>query len=109
MPWRGRSETGADATARLAESVEELDAARREVAQMGAALDGLPLGVILVDARGQVRVRNAQALRLGGPAHGDVLVREAVDKHVARAMAGAESESTVELFGPPRRVLHVRA
>jgi two-component system sensor histidine kinase SenX3 len=38
-----------------------------------------------------------------------VLLRAAIDKHVARALTGEESTSTVELFGPPRRVLHVRA
>ena len=92
-PESGREE----AAAQLADARRDLDSARREIAQMSNALDGLPLGVILVDAAGNVRVRNAAATRLGGAAHGDVLVRAAVDHHVAAALAGSESGSTVEL------------
>ncbi len=104
-----RAETDSAATVRLEEVQRELADARGELAQMLAALDGLPLGVIFVDAKGHQRAGNAPASSLGGAAHGDVLVREAVEKHVARAITGVTSESTLELFGPPRRVLHVRA
>jgi two-component system sensor histidine kinase SenX3 len=109
MRLRGRRDAGVDAAAELAEVRAELEAARREIAQMSNALDGLPIGVVLVDKTGQVRIRNDKAMRLGGAAHSDVLVRAAMDQHIARALKGAESESTVELYGPPRRMLHVRA
>ena len=109
MRLGSRRDTAADIARALAEARADAEALRRELAQMNNALDGLPVGVIVVDGAGRTRVRNAAAMRLGGAAHGDVLVREAVDKHIARALAGSESESTVELFGPPRRVLHVRA
>jgi two-component system sensor histidine kinase SenX3 len=79
------------------------------VDRLRSALDALPVGVVLVDAAGVVRTTNAAALHLGGAAHGDVLVREAVDKHVAQALRGSSSGSTIELFGPPKRVLHVQA
>jgi two-component system sensor histidine kinase SenX3 len=106
---RRRGRRGDEVEAELADAQAELDVRRREIERMSSALDGLPIGVILVDSRGRVQVRNAAADRLGGAAHSDVLVRAAVDENVSRAVTGTESASTVELFGPPRRVLHVRA
>ncbi len=106
---RRRDVTVDDAVHRTA----ELDAARAEGARAGralqraqAALDSLPVGVVMVDARGHVVSRNASTHVAG--AHGEVLVQEAIDRHVEAALAGRESQSAVELFGPPRRVLQVR-
>jgi two-component system, OmpR family, sensor histidine kinase SenX3 len=71
-----------------------------------AALDGLPVGVVLVDADGQVISRN-RATSVGG--HGDVLLQEAVDRQVQQALLGRDTVTAVELFGPPKRVLQVHA
>ena len=87
----------------------ELERANAEVARLQGALDSLPLGVVLVERGGLVRTRNAVASTFGGVAHGDVLVLEAVDKHVQRALQGTESRSSVELFGPPLKVIDVHA
>jgi two-component system sensor histidine kinase SenX3 len=106
---RSRRDTEEDTARALAEARADVEALRGELAQISNALDGLPVGVVVVDSAGGIRVRNAAAMRIRGAAHGDVLVREAVDKQIKKALAGTESESTVELFGPPRRVLHVRA
>ena len=72
-----------------------------------AALDHLPLGVVLVDADGEVINRNAAATPATG--HADVLLQAAVEQHIDRALAGVVSESSVELFGPPKRTFHARA
>jgi two-component system sensor histidine kinase SenX3 len=84
----------------------ELAASRADVAALGAqitrmegALDGLPNGVVLLDASGRVLFRNRAATTLGGTAHGDVLLRTAIDKHGRSAIAGTSS----------RRVIHVEA
>jgi len=98
-----------DAAAQLLEARAEVARLRAETDRLRRALDSLPVGVVLVDAAGVARTTNAAASRLGGAAHGDVLVREAVDKHVAQALRGDAAGSNVELFGPPKRVLHVQA
>jgi len=87
----------------------ELERVRAEVGRLQSALDSLPLGVVLVERGGLVRTRNAAAQGFGGVAHGDVLVLEAVDKHVQSALRGVESRSSVELFGPPLKVIDVHA
>ncbi len=88
---------------------DEADRLRRELARAQGVLDALPVGIVLVERGGLVRTRNAAAQGLGGSTSGDVLVLEAVDRHAHHALLGRSTESDVELFGPPRRVIHVRA
>lgn len=78
----------------------ELDRAR-------TSLDNLPVGVIVVDAQGVVVTRNLRSHQ--GTVHGMVLVQEAVERHVHAALRGRNSQSSVELFGPPRMVIQVTA
>jgi two-component system sensor histidine kinase SenX3 len=92
----------------------ELDAARRRLAAVElalgrarAALDGLPIGVVLVDPTRAVISRNAAATPARG--HADVLLQGAIDRHVEQGLKGVASQSSVELFGPPKRVLDVSA
>ena len=85
----------------------EIRRLRIELERAQAVLDSLPLGVVLVDADGAVISRNS---RVGGSrGHGDVLVQDAVDRHVQVALQGRESQSSVELFGPPKKTILVRA
>ncbi|MFN8021839.1 MAG: ATP-binding protein [Acidimicrobiales bacterium] len=93
----------AEQAAATASRAERLELSLRRAQ---AALDGLPIGVVLVDADGQVISRN-RATNVGG--HGDVLLQEAVDRQVAQALQGRDTVANVELFGPPKRVLQVRA
>jgi two-component system, OmpR family, sensor histidine kinase SenX3 len=82
---------------------------RDEVTRVQGALDSLPIGIVLVDADGSERVRNTAASHLGGGTHADVLVLEAIDKHVRRALEGDQSSATVDLYGPPMRVVQIHA
>jgi two-component system sensor histidine kinase SenX3 len=91
----------------LADAREEVARLRVELARAQSALDGLPIGVQLVDARGAVLSRN-HSTRVGR-GHSDVLVQEAVDRHVQQALAGKPSVASIELFGPPKRVIQVKA
>jgi two-component system sensor histidine kinase SenX3 len=91
----------------------ELDAARFEVeqaraaeARLRSALGAAPIGIVVADERGQILLRNAAA-HLGG--HADVLLSDTVDRLLASAGRGEFVEERVTLFGPPLRVLAVRA
>ena len=85
----------------------DLDRARVELVRAQVALDSLPIGVVLVDPRGVPVIRNAKTV--AGSGHGDVLVQEAIDRLVPGALAGREAHTSIELFGPPKRVIQVRA
>lgn len=78
-----------------------------EVLQLRRALDALPIGVVLTDPTGQTRVENVAARTYHG--HAAVLVQEAVERHVRRAVRGNASGQTVEFIGPPRTVLAIQA
>jgi two-component system sensor histidine kinase SenX3 len=91
----------------LADLQAELERVRLELHRARTSLDNLPVGVVLVDAEGAVVLRNARSHLASG--HAQVLVQEAVDRHVQAALRGRESHSSVELFGPPKSVIQVTA
>jgi two-component system, OmpR family, sensor histidine kinase SenX3 len=78
-----------------------------EVLKLRRALDALPIGVVLADATGHTTVENIAARTHHG--HAAVLVEEAIERHVRRAVRGTASGQTVEFIGPPRTVLAVDA
>ncbi len=77
--------------------------------RLQAALDAMPNGVIVADREGRVVVRNHAADDAGGDSHNEVLVQAAVQHHLRAALRGGERSQTVELYGPPRRVVVVHA
>ena len=77
--------------------------------RLQAALDAMPYGLIVADQLGQVLVRNHASDRAGADAHNEVLVQAAVQYNLRSAIRGEERSQTVELYGPPRRVVVVRA
>ncbi|HEY4332532.1 MAG TPA: ATP-binding protein [Ilumatobacteraceae bacterium] len=107
----------ARATMRKPEPAPTVDlAAQREVAalqsridRLQSVLDAMPTGVIVADADGRVVVRNRAAEGTGGDAHNEVLVQAAVQHHLRAAVRGGQRTQTVELYGPPRRVVVVHA
>lgn len=82
------------------------DAALAEAATLRAAIDAVPMGVVLVDAAGRVLMRNGAA-DLGGRA--ELLVEEVIERLTRVARDGEVIEEKVTLQGPPLRVLAVRA
>jgi two-component system, OmpR family, sensor histidine kinase SenX3 len=80
-----------------------------ELARLRVALDALPVGVVLADTDGAVLFRNSVSEHIAGSRHADVLVGEAVDALVAGAILGRPRRQTLDLFGPPRRTLLLRA
>ncbi len=91
----------------LADARKEIVRVRLELTRAQSALDALPIGVQLVDSDGQVLSRN-DSTRVGR-GHSDVLVQEAIDRQVRQALAGKASVASLELFGPPKRVIQVKA
>ncbi len=93
----------------------ELDEARTAVAAANdealrwrAALDALPVGVVVANDHGDTLWRNSAAHEAHG-AHADVLLGEALDWVMHRAAEGQGSTKTVDLFGPPRHVYSLQA
>lgn len=92
------------------------DEARAEAASAWAAvghlqdaLDAIPQGVMVVDQAGQVVTRNRPTPDDGSVRHGAALVEGTVEELLAVALQGRPGERTLDLFGPPRRVVQVTA
>jgi len=94
------------ATDRAAEAVAE---ASSEAIRLRRALDALPQAVLVTDERGETVFRNSKAVSLIGSRHGDALAAQAVEELLAATEPGAHEERVLELCGPPRRTLVVRA
>ena len=73
------------------------------------AIDALGIGVVVASADGEIVFENAIAGGPTGALHSDVLVEEAIEIHVRAALEGQTRRQTIELFGPPRRVVSVSA
>jgi two-component system sensor histidine kinase SenX3 len=93
--------TGA-ATQAVAESSADAIRLRR-------SLDAFPQGVVLCDETGTVIYRNARADALMTSRHGDALAAQAVTELLEDAWHEGTAERTLDLYGPPRRTLTVRA
>jgi two-component system, OmpR family, sensor histidine kinase SenX3 len=96
------------ATAPLQDEAPHLLAqSEAEVLQLRRALDALPIGVVLADPTGRTTVENIAARSYHG--HAAVLVEEAVERQVRRAVRGYPGAQNVEFIGPPLTVLSVEA
>jgi two-component system, OmpR family, sensor histidine kinase SenX3 len=74
-----------------------------------AALDESSDAIIVVDRIGREVVRNAVARRFASARTGEVLAEEAIAELVQDALTGHSSERELQLYGPPRQVLQLRA
>jgi len=73
------------------------------------SLDTLTQGVVLCDENGTVIYRNGRANALMVSRHGDALAAQAVTEVLEDAWHEGSAERTLDLYGPPRRTLQVRA
>ena len=71
-------------------------------------LNALPMGVVVIGADGQERLRNIAATSIAGARHADVLVEVATERLLAMAMRGKQRTEEIQLAGPPPRVIEVR-
>ncbi len=116
---RARFERGEDSTG-VDDSVEQLErAVDRHFAQhavtgatagrLVSALDVIPQGIVLADASGEVVFRNRSASGFFAARHSEALVESAIAELIAAAVAGEATDRTLDLYGPPRRALQLRA
>ena len=83
--------------------------------RLASALAVIPQGVVVFDEAGEIAYRNEVAAGYLTARHGEALVEEAIADLAQQAVdvvAGAEeadSSRTVDLFGPPRRTVVLRA
>lgn len=102
--------------ARLTDATRSAQAAERSVAacrerdeRLLQALDSVPQGVVVADPAGHVLARNTAAQEFEDSRHSDALVSSAIDEMLVSALAGRAEERTLDLFGPPTRVVSVTA
>ncbi len=102
-----------EAVTRLADAFDRQQTSQAATGAVGdrllAALDVIPQGIVLADGDARVVYRNQVAASFADARHGDALVQPAIDELVAAAVAGRSETRTIELYGPPRRALQLRA
>lgn len=82
-----------------------------QVAQLTAVVDGLSTAVAICDGQGRITHRNLAAKVMQGT-HSGLLVDEVVERHLAAAIDVSSPllpPEELDLFGPPRQVMVVRA
>ncbi len=82
-----------------------------EVAEtrLAHALDHIPQGVIIASETGEIIFRNRVATTFAVARHGEALVSAAIIELIEGALEGRTQQRSLDLFGPPRRTLVVRA
>jgi two-component system sensor histidine kinase SenX3 len=80
-----------------------------ESVRLRRSLDALPLGLVLCDEAGGVIFRNSQAEHLMVSRYGDAIAAQAVTDVLTDAWSSGMSERTIDIYGPPRRTLTIRA
>jgi two-component system sensor histidine kinase SenX3 len=83
--------------------------ASSDAIRLRRSLDTLTQGVVLCDENGTVIYRNGRANALMVSRHGDALAAQAVTELLEDAWHEGSAERTLDLYGPPRRTLQVRA
>ena len=111
VPTRSRS--AADATDRLVLAFDRYlgrqEEPRRTADQLVRALDVVPQGIVLADRSGEVAFRNRAAAGFVDARHSEALVESALSELIERAVRGHAEARVLDLYGPPRRVLQLRA
>jgi two-component system sensor histidine kinase SenX3 len=80
-----------------------------ETVRLRRSLDSLPLGLVLCDEAGGVIFRNTQAENLMASRYGDAIAAQAVTDVLAEGWSSGVAERTIDIYGPPRRTLTIRA
>jgi two-component system sensor histidine kinase SenX3 len=88
---------------------ERVEAAEALQHWLVGALDQASDGIVVVDRIGREVLRNAAARTFHGARHGDVLAEDAMQELFERALLGHVGERELQLYGPPRQVLQLRA
>lgn len=104
--WSAATTSAREVELRSASVLEEVSGVAD---RLSSALDALAEGVVVVDEEGREVMRNATAAAYRDPRHGDAIVARAMEELIAAASEGDPGVRTLELYGPPERVVVVRA
>ena len=107
---KGGTEASLSRLERAADVVTtELADARVSRSRLEQAFGTVSQGVVVCDEQGDVVFHNEQALKILGDAPTEALAREAVVQHLQAAAQGRAESQTLELYGPPRMAVVVKA
>jgi two-component system, OmpR family, sensor histidine kinase SenX3 len=84
-------------------------AAKESLALIRGSMDALPFGVVVMEQGATLDWRNLVARNLLGPTRTGLVIDEAVKHQRAEALVGRTSTETIEVQGPPNRVLVISA
>jgi len=90
-------------------AAEAVAATSADAIRLRRSLDAMPQGLLICDENGVVAYRNARAAALMTSRHGDALAAQAVTELLESGWSAGLAERTLELYGPPRRTLSIRA
>ncbi len=88
---------------------EPADAADLDRRRLAEALDAVGDAIVVVDAQGEVVLRNRTAERFQDARHADALAGGALRELLDRARSGEECSRELQLFGPPPEVFWMTA
>lgn len=103
------SSTPEPATEEAADTGPQRPAVDAEAQRLAAVVRVLPIGVVIVNRDGAVTYRNDLAAGFASGRHGDAIVDGRVRALAAVALRGRAGEDAVDLYGPPRQALELRA
>jgi two-component system, OmpR family, sensor histidine kinase SenX3 len=110
LPGRGGLE---GSIARLERAVDaaalEIDGARVSASRATRALDAIPQGIVVCNEIGEIVFRNEVAQAFASARHAEVIVEEAIGDVLSAAVTGVPQRRTLDVLGPPRRMLVISA
>ena len=107
---RANTDARVEASQREAEQAADRAARAEAVANwLRTALDESSDGIVIVDRIGREVLRNAVARRFLDARDAELLAEDALMQLLLDAREGLSAEREVQLYGPPRQVLHLRA
>ena len=93
---------------RVTEAVAgRLGDARAGASRLAAALNAVPQGLVVCDEHGHEVLRNPAASAYAIGRHAEAVVEQAIRELLAAVSGGTPLQRTLDLYGPPRRVLRI--
>jgi two-component system sensor histidine kinase SenX3 len=94
---------------RVEASSDDLAEARASMSRAAGAIQAIPQGVVICDGSGREVFRNRAAVAYVRGRHGEAVVEQAVQEQLHAVAGGEPQRRTLEVYGPPRRVLVLSA
>ena len=90
-------------------AAEQAQQTHEMLGRLSETLSAVPEGVVVCDERGTIRYRNQVAQDFASARHGEALAELKVIELLQEALHSGPAEENLELYGPPRRALLLRA